>query len=357
MGFDPRTEAMLGLQDRLYMLARSNDYETQWPGKQLDCLRQAGIYRWFAPVSLGGVGWSDIDQVEGYRFISRSCLTTAFVLTQRTAAFSRILASENTKARQRWLPGLIDGSLFATVAISHLTTSRQHVDQPVLLGRQLDENQYVLNGYSPWVTGASCADCLVTGFTLESGKQVLAAIDTLTSGIQPGPGQKLVGLSGSKTDQVQFKNVIVSTEDVLLGPQSNVMRTSKGSGAGGLQTSSLALGLAEAAIQYMIQQANNRPDLRPIADALKEDWAAAWKDLRSLADGTGNCSTEDVRQRANSLALRATQATLTAAKGAGYLADHPASRWCREALFFLVWSCPKSVSQANLCEFAGITND
>ena len=31
-----------------------------------------------------------------------------------------------------------------------------------------------------------------------------------------------------------------------------------------------------------------------------------------------------------------------------------AGRWCREALFFLVWSCPRSVVDANLCELAGI---
>ena len=31
-----------------------------------------------------------------------------------------------------------------------------------------------------------------------------------------------------------------------------------------------------------------------------------------------------------------------------------AGRWCREALFFLVWSCPQSVLSANLCELAGI---
>jgi len=56
------------------------------------------------------------------------------------------------------------------------------------------------------------------------------------------------------------------------------------------------------------------------------------------------------------LALRATQAALASAKGAGYLAGHPAGRWCREALFFLVWSCPAPVLQANLCELAGIAD-
>jgi hypothetical protein len=53
--------------------------------------------------------------------------------------------------------------------------------------------------------------------------------------------------------------------------------------------------------------------------------------------------------------LRATQAALAAAKGAGYVAGHEAGRWCREALFFLVWSCPPQVMEANLCELAGLS--
>jgi hypothetical protein len=47
---------------------------------------------------------------------------------------------------------------------------------------------------------------------------------------------------------------------------------------------------------------------------------------------------------------------LSAAKGSGYVIGHPAGRWCREALFFLVWSCPQPVLSAHLCELAGISD-
>jgi alkylation response protein AidB-like acyl-CoA dehydrogenase len=57
----------------------------------------------------------------------------------------------------------------------------------------------------------------------------------------------------------------------------------------------------------------------------------------------------------NDLAMRATQAALATAKGTGYVIGHPAGRWCREALFFLIWSCPQPVMAAHLCELAGIS--
>ena len=63
-------------------------------------------------------------------------------------------------------------------------------------------------------------------------------------------------------------------------------------------------------------------------------------------------SAGELRQQANSLVLRSTQAALSAAKGAGFLASHPTGRWAREALFFLVWSCPQPVVAANMCELA-----
>jgi alkylation response protein AidB-like acyl-CoA dehydrogenase len=75
-----------------------------------------------------------------------------------------------------------------------------------------------------------------------------------------------------------------------------------------------------------------------------------------LAAGSGGCSPDELRARANSLALRATQGALTAAKGSGYVLGHPAGRWCREALFFLVWSCPQPVVAAALCELAGLAD-
>jgi len=41
---------------------------------------------------------------------------------------------------------------------------------------------------------------------------------------------------------------------------------------------------------------------------------------------------------------------LTVAKGTGFVAPHPVQRWVRQALFFLVWSCPRSVAEGLLLQ-------
>ena len=61
-----------------------------------------------------------------------------------------------------------------------------------------------------------------------------------------------------------------------------------------------------------------------------------------------------IRTQANALVIRSTQAFLTARRGTGFLRTEPAQRWARQALFFLVWSCPTPVAQAAIRDLAGL---
>jgi hypothetical protein len=132
------------------------------------------------------------------------------------------------------------------------------------------------------------------------------------------------------------------------------MQQGVGASSGGLQTSTLAAGLSDSAITLVERESLNRPDLDAPGKALRKEWNCLCDDLLESAAGNPTTTNEQLRTRANSLVLRSTQAAMTAAKGAGYVVGHPAGRWCREALFFLVWSCPQPVANANLCELAGL---
>jgi len=155
---------------------------------------------------------------------------------------------------------------------------------------------------------------------------------------------------------VRLDRVEVPTEWVIAGPAPNVMVGAIGGSTGGYETTALALGLARAAIDFLATESAKRPDLQAAHDALRGELNQLTDDLLSLVRGETRCTKESIRQRANTFVLRATQAALSAAKGTGYVAGHPAGRWCREALFFLVWSCPQPVAAANLCELAGIAD-
>lgn len=325
----------------------------QWPADSLRACGEFGIFEWFLPVEWGGQDWSDVDLLRGYCKLASACLTTTFVLTQRTGACQRIAASENQPLKESLLPGLRDGSHFTTLAISHLTTSRRHLGQPAMRAEPHGDG-FVLDGYSAWVTGAAHAQTIVTGAELPNGEQILVALPTDLPGVTVPAPLPLVALSGSHTGPLECHQVQISGEHLLDGPVENVLTLRKGSATGGLQTSALALGLSLAAIDFLLEQSAQRPELREPAEHLaaeRQKWLSA---MEELAQGGEPCSAADLRAHANSLALRSTQAALAAAKGTGFVAGHPAGHWCREALFFLVWSCPQPVVAANLCEWAGL---
>jgi alkylation response protein AidB-like acyl-CoA dehydrogenase len=185
-------------------------------------------------------------------------------------------------------------------------------------------------------------------------RQLLTVVPKDLPGVKVVEPLPLVGVSASSTGPVHFTGVEVGDEWLITGPVVNVMASGLGASTGGLETSTLALGLAQAALEFLTKEASQRPDLAEPTKALAAEHVKLVEDLLGIARGQTYCSKESIRQRANSLVLRATQAALSAAKGSGYVVGHPAGRWCREALFFLVWSCPQPVAAANLCELAGI---
>ena len=288
----------------------------------------------------------------GYLRLSAACLTTAFIFTQFASALRRIVDSENESLKRRLLPGLLDGSHFTTVGISHLTTSRRHLAEPVLRAEPTGDG-FVLDGFSPWSLAAH-AQSVVVGATLADRRQILISLPTDLPGVTTPPPAKLVGLTASATGELRCDRVAVGEEFLVAGPAENVMAGKVGGKTGGLPTSALALGLSSAALDFLAGEAEKRADLRQPLASLREELDQARTDLLALAEGDSSCTSESIRTQANSLVLRSTQAALAAAKGTGYVVGHPAGRWCREALFFLVWSCPQPVMAANLCELAGL---
>ena len=349
----PDDPALTELCQELERLSGDLAVVSAWPGEQLRRCGEYGVFRWFLEEKWGGTAWSGADICRGYLALSQACLTTTFVVTQRMGAVQRIAGSDNDWLREELLEDLVVGRTFATVGISHLTTSRRHLDRPVLRA-QPKRDGYLLDGYSPWVTGAPWADHFVLGATLDDGTQILAAVPRATARVDVPQPRTLVGLSASQTGPVQLNQVYVDRKWLIAGPAENVLHQGSGGATGGIQTSTLALGLATAAIEFLEQQAEVRSDLSPAARQLREERESVVADLLAVGEGEPVCSSESLRSQANQLVLRSTQAALLAAKGAGYVAGHPVGRWCCEALFFLVWSCPQPVSQAHLCDLAGI---
>jgi alkylation response protein AidB-like acyl-CoA dehydrogenase len=333
---------------RLLDAAEEADRLSEWPTTGWNTIRNAGVPARSIPIQFGGTGLGPVELLQGMEEIAACCLTTAFILSQREAAIRHLLRGPE-HLKERYLPQSAAGDSYVTVGLSQLTTSRQHLG-PALRATHQTSGCYQLDGEIPWVTGADQAAAIIAGAMLQDGTQILFVIpaEKLVGCIEPP--LPLAAVCGSRTSLILCRGLIVEPDLILAGPAESVLGKL---GGGGLDTSCLAIGLATAATDLIRQEANQRPDLRSIAERCEESIQTNRTRLHSLAlTNAEPCDTLDLRTSCTKLALRTTQAALMITKGNGFVAPHPAQRWARQAMFFLVWSCPRPVAEGMLADLA-----
>ena len=335
-----------------------------WPEALWRIVVEAGATRWALPASSAAPECDRVTLLERYARVAEGSLTAAFILSQHDAAVRRLCAAVQRDHARRWLDAIAAGRAFTTVGLAQLTTSRRHGSQ-ALVARATAPGAYRLDGVMPWVTAAERADVIVTGAVLLQDdaegegegdiRQLLIAIPADRPGLSVRSPFPLAALQASCTSEVVCTGVEVLDSDLLAGPAADVMAHSGAAGTGGLETSALALGQARAALQALANEAPRRLDLAEPVEALADDWQILWSALLATArDEPSALAPAQIRGQANALVLRITQAYLTARKGTGFLRTEPAQRWARQALFFLVWSCPGPVAQAAIRDLAGL---
>ena len=353
---DPADDRLTELTERLFTLDGPADETGDWPEALWAELFEYGVPRWSLPKEVRGEACDRTHLLHRYARVAEGSMTAAFILSQHDAGVRRLAAAIDRPSAHAWLEMIASDKAFVTVGISQLTTSRRHGTQ-ALTATALDDG-YRLDGVMPWVTAAEMADVIVTGAVTADGRQLLIALPTDRPGLDVRPPFPLAALQASCTSEVVCENVHVERSFLLAGPAPEVMAHSGAAGTGGLETSALALGQARAALAALAAlaaEAPRRVDLVEPVDALVADWRDAWDALIAAAHGEPAApSAGQIRGQANALVLRVTQAYLTARRGSGFLRSEPAQRWARQALFFLVWSCPGPVAQATIRDLAGI---
>ena len=340
----PDPVALSALCDALAGLAKETAETGPWRSGAFASLARSGALAGFIPADCGGTAATEPVILEMLAAIAGRCLTTALALTQWASA-CRIIAGGEPALRSARLPALARGDTPTTVGISQLSTSRRHLGTPSLVAAR-SNGTWRLNGLCPWVTGADSSDTIVTGALTETGEQFFFVVPTAAKGLDIAPPMQMLALSGSRTSSVVFRDV--EPADVIRPAEAGV-RT------GGLATTALAVGSTRAAIAILDEEARGRAALEPVAAGLRAEVDELWRQLDAAADGGIEPAERDrLRAHANGLVVRAAQAALTASKGAGFVTGHPAERLVRESMFFLVWSCPQSVTSAVMCELAGI---
>jgi alkylation response protein AidB-like acyl-CoA dehydrogenase len=123
----------------------------------------------------------------------------------------------NEEQRERWLPGIADGSLIAALA---MTEPEMGSDLAGLRTTAIrDGDEYVLNGSKTFITNGINSDLVITAVKTDAGQRhagiSLVIVERGMEGFERGRNLEKVGMHAQDTAELFFENVRVPVENRL----------------------------------------------------------------------------------------------------------------------------------------------
>ncbi len=299
------------------------------------------------PVEHGGGGLPLHDYLQMVEELASAWATVGLGVSVHTLACYPLALYGSDEQRQRWLPSWLAGDLLGAYCLSE---SDAGSDAAALASRaERVADGYRLNGVKAWISHGGVADFYVAMMrTSDDGAKGISCfvVEADAPGLSSRPPERKLGFSASPTAQMVFEDVVVP-EDHRLGAEGQGFSIALAALDGGrLGMAACAVGIAQAALDLAVAYASDRRQFgRPIVEFqglsfLLADMAtdiaaaralylaAARKRDRGEAFGTDAAM---AKLFATDAAMRVTTDAVQVLGGAGYVKDHAAERYFREA--------------------------
>ena len=193
------------------------DAKAEYPQDMFDLLKDLGFFTLPFDEKYGGMN-SILSACIAIEEFGRICYNTAYLLVVQWVPFGAILAGGSKDQKDRYLPGLADGSLRGAFST---TESQSGSDVGGITTRAVKVvGGYQITGNKIWCTNSSVADFVVVAARLEgmTGKRAINffIVDRKSRGFSVGPPENKMGARGVPSCPLYFDNVFV-TEDAMLG--------------------------------------------------------------------------------------------------------------------------------------------
>ncbi len=327
---------------------RAADFEArgEFPREVLRTLGRSGLLGLPYPESDGGAGQPYEVYLQVLELLAGRWLAIAEAVSVHTLACFPVYAYGSEQQR-KMLPDLLGGELLGAYCLSE---PQGGSDAAALLTRATrDGDDWVVEGTKAWITHAGHADFynlfVRTGGPGARGISCLLA-DADTPGLDPQKPERTMGLRSAAPAQVVLSGARVRG-DRLVGQEGGGFGIAMAAlDAGRLGIAACAVGLAQSALDYAVDYATEREQFgKPIAafqgiGFMLADMATQISAARALLlsaarlkDAGRPFSTEAAKAKlfATDVAMKVTTDAVQVLGGAGYVQDHPAERWFREA--------------------------
>lgn len=337
-------------QNEVAPLAAEIDREGRFPGETIGKMAKLNLLGVPFPQRYGGAGAGEIGYCILLEELGKVCTSTATIVGAHTGIGAMAIYLAGTEEqKEKYLVPLARGDKLAAFALTEPNAGSDAAAIQTTAVR--DGDNYVLNGTKIWITNGDVAEVItvfaVTDRALGARGGVTAFIvEKGFPGFSVGTKEDKMGIRGSSTAELVFRDCVVPKENVLgefgLGfivamKALDVGRVGLGAGCvGGAQAGlEAAIRFAKSRIQFGKPIIQNQAIQWMIADMAMEIHAARLMVYHAahLIDTGQRCTKEAamVKLFASEMASRCANKCLQIHGGMGYMKAFPMERMYRDA--------------------------
>lgn len=242
-------------------IAAETDRTSQYPAETIDQLFNYGVMGMCVPKEYGGAGADVLSAAIAVEELSKHCASTGdIVATHNGLCCDPILTNGTLDQKKKYLPMLTVGRHVGAFALTEPNAGSDASKGQTVA--RLEGDHYVLNGSKIFITNGYVADIFVVfAMTDKSrGTRGISAfiVEKDFPGFSVGKHEVKMGLHGSPTAEIVFRDCIVPKEN-LLGPEGKGFKIAMQTLDGGrIGIAAQALGIAEGAMDEALNYTKTR---------------------------------------------------------------------------------------------------
>ena len=272
------------VEEELNPISLQVEKDGRIPPEIVDKMRQLGLFGLSIPKKYGGLGLSTLGEIMIYEELTKTnaCFRSR-IGTSNSIGSMGILFDGTEGQKQQYLSRIACGQWTAAFA---LTEADAGSDASNIKASAVPEgDNWVLNGAKLFITNGDCANVITTIAVTDEDKGARGGVTAFIvekdfPGLTVGPPDQKMGLKGSHTNELVFRNCLVPRDNVIGGIAmvgqgfKTAMRVlDKGRltmGACALGASQKLLELSVEHVQKMIQSGKSKNDLQAVQFALAD---------------------------------------------------------------------------------------
>ncbi|MGD8290991.1 MAG: acyl-CoA dehydrogenase family protein [Desulfobacterales bacterium] len=272
------------VEEELEPISLQVEEEGQIPPKIVDRMRDLGLFGLSIPKDYGGLGLSTLGEILVYEELTKTnaCFRSR-IGTSNSIGSMGILFDGTDEQKRTYLTRVACGHWTAAFALTEPDAGSDASN--IKASAYLQGDQWVLNGAKLFITNGDCADVVTTLAVTDEDKGARGGVTAFIvekdfPGLSVGIPDQKMGLKGSHTNELVFRDCLVPKENVIGGLSrvgqgfKTAMRVlDKGRltmGACAVGASQKLLELSVEQVQKKIQAGKSKDDLQAVQFTLAD---------------------------------------------------------------------------------------